>query len=142
MFGTLSNTYTTTLGLFFLNMILEAIAAYIVFAEHKRQSDRSRLFIAFFFLTSAIASLGEIVIALCAPEYDGGFLLMDPIIILFGFLIFFLLWLYPIEMLRPGWIDWRRGLLLLSPWLFFMAALLMLHHFDIRPLYTLSDIVT
>lgn len=142
MFGTLSNTYTTTLGLFFLNMILEAVAAYIVFAEHKRQSDRSRLFIAFFFLTSAIASLGEIVLALCAPEYDGGFLLMDPIIILFGFLIFFLLWLYPIEMLRPGWIDWRRGLLLLSPWLFFMAALLMLHHFDIRPLYTLSDIVT
>jgi len=142
MFGTLSNTHTVTMGLFFLNMVLEAVAAYLVFVEHKRQSDRSRLFIAFFFLTSSIASLGEIVIALCAPEYAGGFLLMDPMIILFGFLIFFLLWLYPIEMLRPGWIDWRRGLLLLSPWLVFMAALLMLHHLDIRPLYTINDIVT
>lgn len=133
-------TDAVTIGIFCLNAILETIAAGIMFAKHRQQNDRSRLFIAFFFLMSALGSFGEIAIALLAPNYSDGFLLMDSTIILCGFAIFFLLLLYPIEMLRPNWLDWRRTLTILSPWLLLAALLVVLHYFTIRPLHSIDDI--
>lgn len=139
MLASVSHINFFTVVMLVLHVVVQTVAAVLMFAKCKRHSDRSCLFIAFFFLTSAIASIGEIVIALCAADSADGVLLMDPQIILCGFAIFFLLVLYSVEMLRPGWLDWRRVLILLSPWIILVAGLEMFHHFDIRPLHSLTD---
>lgn len=134
------HTDLITLIMFGVHVLIQAVAACIMFAKHRQQNDRSRLFIALFFAASAIASVGEIVIALWAPQYSGGFLLLDPTIILCGFAIFFLLLLYPVEVLRPKWLNIKRIITMLLPWLILSASLIIGEHFAIRPLHSLSDV--
>lgn len=128
-----------TLSIFLLNTIVETIATFLMVKIYRYYPERSRLFICFFFLASAVCSLGEIIIALCVPRYTRGFLLMDPIIILCGFLIFFTLLIYPIEILRPRWLNWQRSLLLLSPWIV-LSAILVFCPLYVRPLYHICQI--
>lgn len=141
MFNGLSHIDLFTIGMLVVHVAVQTAAAAVMLAKHRQQNDRSRLLIALFFLASAVASTGEIAIALCAPDYAGGFLLMDPKIILCGFAIFFLLLLYPVEMLRPNWLNWRRLLALLSPWIALVAVLLTFHYFDVRPLLSVDDVL-
>ncbi len=136
------HTDLITLILFGVHVVIQAAAACIMFAKHRQQNDRSRLFIALFFAASAVASVGEIIIALWAPQYSGGFLLLDPMIILCGFAVFFLLLLYPVEVLRPKWLNTRRIVVMLLPWLILSAALLIGEHFAVRPLHSLNDVAT
>lgn len=132
---------SVTLSIFLLNSIVETIATVLMVKIYRYYPERSRLFICFFFLSSAVCSFGEILIALYVPNYTKGFLLMDPLIILCGFLIFFTLLIYPIEILRPGWLNWRRALLFLSPWLA-LSAILLFCPLYIRPLYHICQIAT
>ena len=95
--------------------VVEFAAAGFMFAKHRRQPDRSRLFIAIFFLLSALSAVCIFAEKITGHEYVGG-TIMDMDYVILGFVVYFLLLLYPIEVLRPHWMTWRRSLKLLSPW--------------------------
>lgn len=142
MLNVLSIEDAITTSLFGVHILVQSVAAAVMFAKHRKQNDRSRLFIALFFLTSAVAALGEVIIALCDPDYADGFLLLDPKIILCGFVIFFLLLLYPVEVLRPNWLNGTRVLRMLFPWLFLSATLIVWQFLNVRPLHSVQDVFT
>lgn len=131
-----------TLILFALHMLLQTVAGCIMLAKHRQQNDRSRLFIAISFLTSAVATVGAVAAELWHPNYADGLLLLDPMIIFAGFVIFFLLLLYPVEMLRPNWLNAKRTVIMLLPWLIPTVILAVWwSQFSIRPLHTLDEVV-
>lgn len=128
--------------LFALHILLQTTAACIMFAKHGQQNDRSRLFIAISFLTSAVATVGTLAIELYTSYYTNGPLLLDPMIISAGFIIFFLLLLYPIEMLRPNWLNIRRTIIMLLPWLIPTVILIVWwSQSSIRPLHTVEEVM-
>lgn len=140
MLNVLSIEEVVSTSLLGIHIIVQSVAAVIMFAKHSKQNDRSRLFIALFFLTSAVAALGEVILALCDPDYASGFLLLDPKVILCGFAIFFLLLLYPVEVLRPNWLNGKRVLLMLLPWMGLAVTLIVWQHLHIRLLHSVPEV--
>lgn len=140
MLNVLSVEDVVSTVLFGIHILVQSFAAAVMFAGHRKQNDRSRLFIALFFLTSAVAALGEVVVALWDPDYASGFLLLDPKIILCGFVIFFLLLLYPVEVLRPNWLNGKRVLLMLSPWIVLAVTLIVWQYLNVRLLHSVQDV--
>ena len=47
---------------------------------------------------------------------------LAPFVLIFGNLYAIVILLYPIEIIRPGWLNLRRGLLITSPYLFIVAT--------------------
>lgn len=111
-----------------------------MFAKHRRQPDRSRLFIAIFFLLSALSAVCIFAEKITGHEYVGG-TIMDMDYVILGFVVYFLLLLYPIEVLRPHWMTWRRSLKLLSPWAFLVLCLVAVNIFKPLELYSASEIL-
>lgn len=128
----------------FINILfsaVELVAAGLMFAKHKQQPDRSRLFIAFFFLLSAASVLVITIDRIAGLGLLGSDTVMSPVYIILGFIIYFLLLLYPIEVMRPRWMTLRRALRLLSPWLFFLACLAIVAPFGFRDLHSAREIL-
>lgn len=120
--------------------VVEFAAAGFMFAKHRRQPDRSRLFIAIFFLLSALSAVWIFAERITGHEYVGG-TIMDMDYVILGFVVYFLLLLYPIEVLRPHWMTWRRSLKLLSPWAFLVLCLVAVNIFKPLELYSASEIL-
>ncbi len=110
-----------------------------MFAKHRRQPDRSRVFIAVFFLLSALSASFIVVSRAFCPETLGQG--NGPHYILLGFVVFFMLLLYPIEVLRPRWMTWPRALKILSPWLFFVLCLLAVAPLGLHTMSSVKDIL-
>ncbi len=128
----------------FINILfsaVELVAAGLMFAKHKQQPDRSRLFIAFFFLLSAASVLVITIDRVAGLGLLGSDTVMSPVYIILGFIIYFLLLLYPIEVMRPRWMTLRRALRLLLPWLFFLACLAIVAPFGFRDLLSAREIL-
>ena len=83
-------SFTTRIILFCLvvHVIVETIAACIMLKKRDKSDDRARKYISVFFITSAIASLVEIILVIVNPLGPNVYRLIDPKIILCGFLIF------------------------------------------------------
>lgn len=126
--------------LLILLAVVEFAAAGFMFAKHRRQPDRSRLFIAIFFLLSALSAVCIFAERITGHEYVGG-TIMDMDYVILGFVVYFLLLLYPIEVLRPHWMTWRRSLKLLSPWAFLVLCLVAVNIFKPLELYSASEIL-
>lgn len=126
--------------LLILLAVVEFAAAGFMFAKHRRQPDRSRLFIAIFFLLSALSAVWIFAERITGHEYVGG-TIMDMDYVILGFVVYFLLLLYPIEVLRPHWMTWRRSLKLLSPWAFLVLCLVAVNIFKPLELYSASEIL-
>ncbi len=131
---------TLTLYFYILFAVVELVAAGLMFAKHRQQPDRSRLFIAMFFLLSALSGVWIFVDKLTGHELVGG-TIMDVDYVILGFVIYFLLLLYPIEVLRPQWMTLRRTLKLLAPWLFLVLCLVSVHGYSRVELYSASEIL-
>ena len=102
----------------------------------RRDSDRARTMLAGCFLLC-----GAVVAVRVAMGYGGWPLSHEVLLIsdlnsgLFTLLIFFL---YPVEAIVPGWLNWKKGLFLLAPWVVLNMILIALPH--IRRLDTFSDL--
>ena len=125
--------------LYILFALVEFTAAGFMFAKHRRQPDRSRVFIAVFFLLSAFSAAFVVVSRTFFPETLGQS--NGPHYILLGFVVFFMLLLYPIEVLRPRWMTWPRALKILSPWLFFVLCLLAVAPLGLHTMSSVKDIL-
>lgn len=125
--------------LYILFALVEFTAAGFMFAKHRRQPDRSRVFIAVFFLLSALSASFIVVSRTFFPETIGQG--NGPHYILLGFVVFFMLLLYPIEVLRPRWMTLPRALKILSPWLFFVLCLLAVAPLGLHTMSSVKDIL-
>lgn len=65
--------------LFFLaiHVIVEALAAYIMLKNKDEMYDRARKCITFFFITSSVASLAEIIMVIATPLEPNAYRLID-----------------------------------------------------------------
>lgn len=125
--------------LYILFALVEFMAAGFMFAKHRRQPDRSRVFIALFFLLSALSAVFIVAERTFFPgtlgQGDG------TLYIILGFVVFFMLLLYPIEVLRPHWVTCLRALKILTPWLFFVLCLFAVAPLGLHTMSSAKDIL-
>lgn len=127
-------------ALYCLTGIFEFVAGLLMLFKRKRHRDRSRLLISLFFLLTTVV-IAFIVGMMLSGKYIKGEHVLGTGAIITGFSLFFLLLLYPLEVLRPNWLNARRLLCLLSPWLFFAIMLLCLVPAGYTELHSPSDII-
>lgn len=121
-------------------IIVEMTAAGLMFARRRQQPDRSRTFIAIFFFLSAMSAMAGTVSRLMHASLFVTGEVMGPASIILGFVTYFLLLLYPIEVMRPRWLNAGRAGVILAPWLFFFLCFAALTPFGgVRSLHSLSE---
>lgn len=99
--------------------IVEMAAGIVMFLNRRSHNDRSRSILAIFFISSAIGALLTILLQGRGLSEAGERPLLKPSSIFIGFTIFFFLMLYPIEIMRPNWLNVKRSLRILTPYLTF-----------------------
>lgn len=99
--------------------IVEMTAGIVMFLNRRGHNDRSRSILAIFFISSAIGALLMILLQGRGLSEAGERPLLKPSSIFIGFTIFFFLMLYPIEIMRPNWLNVKRSLRILTPYLTF-----------------------
>lgn len=105
--------------LIILLSIIELAAGCIMFKKYRSSGDKALLILTIFFFFSSIGAVMKILLAGQGVSYTGERPLLKPTTIFIGFSIFFFLTLYPIEVMRPNWLNIRRILLILIPYLTF-----------------------
>ena len=128
----------------FLNTILHGATCTFLFGGvllwmRRRDRDKSRIYLAVsFFLTGMIFLLRLLAVyAGMLPPVPA----VLPFIKLYGGVIALLiLYFYPIEVISPGWLTFRKGILLFAPcWL--LTLLLAVVPFHFRVLYSFGDLI-
>lgn len=104
--------YLVILG---IHVFMQVAAASLIFIKHHTPNDRTWYYIFIFFAVSAIASVIEMVMAFENTNILESYKLFSPIIIIPGFYIFFLVWCYIAELIRPHWLNMKRLALILLP---------------------------
>lgn len=104
--------YLVILG---IHVFMQLAAASLIFIKYHTPNDRTWYYIFIFFAVSAIASVIEMVMAFENTNILESYKLFSPIIIIPGFYIFFLIWCYIAELIRPHWLSIKRIVLILLP---------------------------
>ena len=102
--------YLVILG---IHVFMQLAAASLIYIKHHTPNNHRWYYIFFFFAASTISSVIEMVMALENSNILESYKLFSPIVIIPGFYIFFLLWCYIIELIRPHWLTIKRALLIL-----------------------------
>ena len=125
-----------------VHVFMQLVAAVLILIKHNIPNRRAWCFIGLFFMASAIGSFFEILMIANSSFILDTYKLLNPSIIIPGFYIFFLLFCYEIEIMRPGWLDWKRILALITPNLILVCAVL--YHTntaDVGNVYSLSRLI-
>lgn len=101
----------------------------------RRPGDRSRLFLAMPFLLAGI--MFSVRIFRSEPALPA---VLSAVLLCRGWTSLSLLYLYPIEVINPGWLTFKKGILLFAPCLLIDLALLCLP-FQFRELTSFADII-
>ena len=104
--------YLVILG---IHVFMQLAAASLIFIKYHTPNDHRWYYIFIFFAVSAIASVIEMTMALDNTNILESYKLFSPIIIIPGFYIFFLVWCYIAELIRPHWLNMKRLALILLP---------------------------
>ena len=104
--------YLVILG---IHVFMQLAAASLIFIKHHTPDNHRWYYIFIFFAVSAISSLIEMVMALENTNILESYKLFSPIIIVPGFYVFFLVWCYIAELIRPHWLSIKRIVLILLP---------------------------
>ena len=104
--------YLVILG---IHVFMQLAAASLIFIKHHTPNNRTWYYIFVFFAVSAISSIIEMVMAFENTNILESYKLFSPIIIIPGFYIFFLIWCYIAELMRPHWLTVKRIILILLP---------------------------
>lgn len=90
------------------------LTAGILLWLRRESSGRARTYLAVICLFSGLAFLLRLIM------YYAGFPVSSSVLpignLSGGFMALLLLYMYPIEVIHPGWLTWKRGMLLLTPW--------------------------
>lgn len=104
--------YLVILG---IHVFMQLAATSLIFIKHHTPNNRTWYYIFIFFAVSAISSIIEMVMAFENTNILESYKLFSPIIIIPGFYIFFLIWCYIAELMRPHWLTVKRIILILLP---------------------------
>lgn len=129
-------------AIYCLLTVVECVAGVLMLKKRKQQNDRSRLLIAVFFFFTAFTTVLRLVLSNTVYPYNSGEpSLMRVSTIIFGFAVFFLLLLYPLEILRPNWLNLKRAMVIMSPWLFLVIILAAAAPFGIHKISSTDEIL-
>ena len=120
--------------------IVEMAAGFFMFLNRRSHNDRSRSILAIFFLFRAIGAILTILLAGNGVSDAGERPLLKPSSIFVGFTIFFFLMLYPIEIMRPNWLNVKRCLRILTPYLTFAGMYAVVNWTGTHHLYSTEEI--
>lgn len=104
--------------------VLETVVGVLMLMKRSRHNDRSRVLISVFFFLSAFGALFRVAMinyrwhAAVEPQ------ILRVSALLIGFVVYFFLFLYLVEILRPNRLTVGKSILMMSPWLvlvFFLA---------------------
>ena len=98
-----------------IHVFAQLAAAVLIYIKHHEPNQRSWRYIFIFFVTSAIASLAEILLISNHSFTLDAYKLLDPLIIIPGFYIFALLLCYIIDLMLPKGLDLKRLFLIFTP---------------------------
>ena len=118
-------------------------AAALIFIKHSNGThDRSKSLIFTFFFSAAIVATGELVIILRTNVFLDHYQMMLLQTIIMSGIIYFTLMCYLVEVLRPYWLNLKRLLILLSPWLILVGIALYMHFTNdgLTSIYSLSKL--
>lgn len=124
-----------------VHVFVQLTAAVLIYIKRHEPNDRSWKYIFVFFTASSVASMGEILITMGRTAMLDAYKLMNPYIIIPGFVIFSLLMFYLIERMSPHWCTLKRITLICLPWLLLVGILsadVMLNGMTV--LYRINDI--
>lgn len=126
-----------------VHVFMQLAAAVLIFIKHKNPKDRSKWFIFSFFLMSALAAMGELVITLQAGNFLDSFRLLDPGTLISGYFNFSLLMWYLVEVLRPNWLSWKRIVPMMIPWGIALVSFIIFWQIDgVTRIYSISKLST
>ena len=132
--------YLVILG---IHVFMQLAAASLIFIKHHTPNDRTWYYIFTFFAFSAISSVIEMIMALESSNILESYRLFSPIIIIPGFYIFFLIWCYIAELIRPHWLTLKRTALILLPSVLVAIPILALSALgDITNIYSIAQLRT
>lgn len=122
-------------------MLVEAFSGIIMLKKASQQNDRSRQLIAIFFLVTALSTVLRIALTFICPSVPDDSNLLSVSALVLGFLVYFTLLLYPIEVLRPRWLDMKKVLFIISPWLVLVVLLATVAPFGIMQISSTREII-
>lgn len=121
-------------------LVISLTCGIVLLLKRREVPDRSRLFLAVFNLVTALLCTLRLFTFIANPALKPYHEVMAPFLLTGGMTAMMLYLAYPIEVINPGWLNWRRGLLLALPALIALALPLCGVHY--QHLTALSDIRT
>ena len=119
-------------------LVISLVCGIVMGRKRKEVCDRSRLFLAIFNLQVAALCILRLSTYVLQPTLQVYHAVLAPFLLIGGMASIILYLLYPIEVVNPGWLNWRRGLMLAAPEL--LVIIFMLLGLRFQPLTYLSDI--
>ena len=121
-------------------LVISLTCGIAMWMRRKEVSDHSRLFLAVFNLFTTLLCAFRLITFIANPALKPYHEVMAPFLLTGGLTAMVLYLAYPIEVINPGWLKWRRALLLALPAL--IALVLPLCGVRYQHLDCLSDIWT
>ena len=135
-----STLYLVILG---IHVFMQLAAASLIFIKHHTPNNHTWYYIFIFFAISAIASCTEMIMTLENTNILDAYKLFSPIIFIPGFYIFFLIWCYIAELIRPHWLTLKRTALILLPSVLVAIPIIALSALgDITNIYSIEQLKT
>ncbi|MBP5522635.1 MAG: hypothetical protein J6X74_00215 [Bacteroidaceae bacterium] len=119
-------------------LVISLTCGVVMLRKRKEMHDRSRLFLAIFNLQVAVLCMLRLSTYVLQPTLQVYHAVLAPFLLIGGMASIILYLLYPIEVVNPGWLNWRSGLLLAAPEL--LVIMLALCGLRFQSLTCLSDI--
>ncbi len=121
-------------------LVISLTCGIAMWRKRREVADRSRLFLAVFSLFTALLCVYRLITFVANPALKPYHEVLAPFLLTGGLAAVILYLTYPIEVINPGWLNWRRGLALVSPAL--VAIVLPLCGVRYQHLDSISDIWT
>ena len=91
-------------------------SSFILFSLRKKHHDNTCLLFCLYILTVSICLITRLILTFLTPTIEESFVQLPPLDTVITYPAILMLTLYVIELIHPRWANWRRTLLLLSPW--------------------------
>lgn len=112
-------------GTAFAAMLIFLLAGTVLFMQRKK-GERSRTMLAGMTGLSVLNYVGLLIFFYIDPTYGSGSVMGVPFLLL-GIFVITIYFIYPIEVISPGWITWKRLVKIYLPvtslWLFYQLTL-------------------
>lgn len=115
-------------------------SSFILFSLRKKHHDNTCLLFCLYISTVNICLITRLILTFLTPTIEESFVQLPPLDTVITYPAILMLTLYVIELIHPRWANWRRTLLLLSPWGLLTILLFVWQGDQIRTLHTCREV--